>query len=230
MIIRKYEVLKKVVMLFCFFTNCIYMATDAYSQSKENVLLVAAQKNDTTAIKSLIQQGVLLEGRDKDSRTPLMIATRNNNINACRILIEAGADVNALDNIHDTPFLYAGASGFTEIVALCLNNGADFKIFNRYNGTALIPACERGHIETVKEILKRKDFPIDHVNRLGWTALMEAIVLSDGGKKHITIVQLLVDAGCNVNIPDHDGVTPLAHAKKSGYKQIGDILQKAGAK
>ena len=132
--------------------------------------------------------------------------------------------------MHDSPFLYAGASGYTKIVSYCLQHGADFTVFNRYNGTALIPACERGHVETVKEILKRKDFPIDHINRLGWTALLEAIILSDGGPAHVQIVQLLVDAGCNVNIADKDGITPLAHARKKQFTQIAAILEKARAK
>lgn len=59
---------------------------------------------------------------------------------------------------------------------------------------------------------------------------MEAIVLSDGGKRHITIVQVLIDAGCDVNIADKDGVSPLAHARKRGYKEIVNLLLKAGAK
>jgi ankyrin repeat protein len=159
-----------------------------------------------------------------------MIATHEQNNEAARALMEGGADVNTLDDMHDSPFLYAGASGYTEIVSYCLQHGADFTVFNRYNGTALIPACERGHVETVKEILKRKDFPIDHINRLGWTALLEAIILSDGGKAHVQIVQLLVDAGCDVNIPDKGGVTPLKHARDKGFDQIASILEKVGAK
>lgn len=215
--------------------NCIsilslLMSNLIYAQHNEKRLLKAAKNNDTATVKMLIQSGVSLEVKDNDNRTALLLATRNNNIEVCKLLIAAGANVNALDNIHDSPFLYAGASGYTDIVALCLNNGADFTIFNRYNGTALIPACERGHVETVKEIIKRKDFPIDHINRLGWTALMEAIVLSDGGKRHITIVQVLIDAGCDVNIADKDGVSPLAHARKRGYKEIVNLLLKAGAK
>ena len=67
----------------------------------------------------------------------------------------------------------------------------------------------------------------DHVNNLGWTALMEAVVLGDGGPAHTEIVRLLVEAGANVNIPDRDGVTPLAHAKKRGYAEMVRILSAA---
>src|SRR5688572_2715372 len=202
----------------------------AQRNDKVELLWRAAQENDVTTIQKLIQEGTNIEANDTKRRTALMIATHQQNNEAAEALIDAGANVNALDDMHDSPFLYAGASGYTKIVSHCLQHGADYAVFNRYNGTALIPACERGHVETVKELLKRKDFPIDHINRLGWTALLEAIILSDGGSAHVQIVQLLVNAGCNVNIADKDGITPLTHARKKDFTQIVAILEKAGAK
>jgi ankyrin repeat protein len=218
--------------LFLYLLLIMINAGNAQGTQNDKVKLLwkAAGENDVTTIQKLIQQGVNIEANDTNQRTALMIATHRQNNEAAKVLIDAGANVNALDDMHDSPFLYAGASGYTQIVRYCLQHGADFTVFNRYNGTALIPACERGHVETVKEILKRKDFPIDHVNRLGWTALLEAIILSDGGAAHVQIVQLLISAGCNVNIADKDGVTPLTHARNKNFARIVAILEKAGAK
>ena len=70
----------------------------------------------------------------------------------------------------------------------------------------------------------------DHVNKLGWTALLEAIILGDGGPVHTEIVRLLVQGGADVNIADKDGVTPLTHAKRHGYTAIAQILQAAHAR
>jgi ankyrin repeat protein len=70
-----------------------------------------------------------------------------------------------------------------------------------------------------------KKYPIDHVNRLGWTALMEAIVLGDGSEKYREIVKILKDAGAKLTIPDLNGVTPLQHAQSRGFKEIVDILK-----
>ena len=89
----------------------------------------------------------------------------------------------------------------------------------------MIPACERGYLETVKLLANTKGFPIDHVNRLGWTALMEAVILGNGSKKYQEVVQELVHAGCNINIPDKDGVTPLQHAAAMDFKEIAVILK-----
>jgi len=110
------------------------------------------------------------------------------------------------------------------LVQLFLDNGARFDLFNRYNGSALIPACERGHVETVRMLANTKDYPIDHINRLGWTALMEAILLGDGSTPYQQIVQILKNAGAKMDLPDHDGMTPLQHAQKKGFKEIVDII------
>ena len=112
------------------------------------------------------------------------------------------------------------------MVELFLKHDADFSVYNRYGGTALIPAAEKGHIETVKLLCKTPNFPINHVNRLGWTALMEAVILSDGGKLHQDILKILIEHGADASIPDHDGVTPLDHAKAKRYTKMVEILSR----
>jgi ankyrin repeat protein len=72
--------------------------------------------------------------------------------------------------------------------------------------------------------------PLDHVNNLGWTALIESIVLGDGGRNHTDTLAALVKAGANVNISDRNGVTPLQMAKSRGYAEMIRILEVAGAR
>lgn len=84
--------------------------------------------------------------------------------------------------------------------------------------TALIPAAHHGHVETVRELLKTK-IDVNHVNRLGWTALLEAIILGDGGAAHTEIVRLLMAHGVKLQLAGAQGVTPLAHA---GQRAAGD--------
>ena len=112
---------------------------------------------------------------------------------------------------------------------MTLAHGADLRSTNRYGGTALIPAAERGHVETVRTLIEA-GVDVDHVNNLGWTALLEAVILGDGGQRHIDIVRLLVDAKADVNLADREGVTPLAHARRKGQAEIARILAAAGAR
>lgn len=197
---------------------------------KEVSLFSAISTNDITKVKQLLSKGVDLEQRNDKGETVLMYAVYQKNNTIARLLIEAGSNVNTQDKILNSPFLYAGAEGNLEIVQLSLKHGADFTVFNRYNGSALIPAAEKGHIEVVKLLVNYPDYPIDHVNRLGWTALMEAIVLSNGGSLYAAIVDELIKGGVNVNIPDSDGITPLQHAQKRNYQDMVRLLKAAGAK
>lgn len=183
------------------------------------------------AVKKIISTDKsALEIRNSQGQTPLMYAVYQNNAELAKELILAGADVNAQDNIKNSPFLYAGAEGQYEILKLALSHGAKFDIYNRYGGTALIPAAEKGHIKNVELLANTPKFPIDHVNNLGWTALMEAIVLGSGGETHTKIIEILLKAGANPNIPDKNGVTALTHAKQKGFKQIVKLLESSHAK
>lgn len=187
------------------------------------MLLEAAASGDAARVTELLSDGARVDVRDAAKRTSLLLATRGDHVDVARALIAAGADVNAKDNIRDTPFLYAGAEGRDAILRMILDTGrANVKDTNRYGGTALIPAAHHGHPGAVR-ILLGTAIDIDHVNDLSWTALLEAVILSDGGPVHQEIVGLLVDAGA-ANIPDRDGRTPLDHARARGFGAMADRI------
>lgn len=187
-------------------------------------VLEAVRRNDLQATKRLLMNRVDINATDANKRSLLLIATSNANYEMAMLLVQHGADVNQQAGNLDSPFLYAGATGQTKLVQLFLNNGASFSVFNRYHGSALIPACERGHVATVRLLAGTKNYPLNHVNRLGWTALLEAIILGDGSEKYQEIIQILKDAGAAMDIPDRDGVTPLQHAKRRGYQGTAIII------
>ncbi len=193
----------------------------------QSSIIEAVKNKQYIAVEAALKKGADVNSKDRHDKNLLLIATENDDLKMAQLLVSHGANVNQQDVRSDSPFLLAGAQGQTELVKLYLANGARFDLFNRYNGTALIPACERGHIETVKVLANTKGFPIDHVNRLGWTALMEAVVLGNGSEKFVKIVQILVDAGSDFNIPDKNGVTALQHARLSGFTEIAKVLEKA---
>ncbi|MCV9933931.1 ankyrin repeat domain-containing protein [Flavobacterium sp. LS1R47] len=193
-------------------------------------LLEAVEARDISSVITVLKENPSLETKNNDGETPLMRAVYNQDNAIATVLINAGANVNAQDKMLNSPFLYAGAEGNLEIVKLALNHGANFGVYNRYGGSALIPAAEKGHLDVVKLLVNTPNYPKDHINNLGWTALLEAVILSDGGKVHVNIVKALIAGGCNVNIADKNGVTSLAHAKKRGYTEMIQVLEEAKGK
>ena len=105
----------------------------------------------------------------------------------------------------------------------------DFSIRNRYGGNALIPACERAHVETI-ELLLTTAIDVNHVNNLGWTCLLEIVILGDGGPRHVEAARLVLNAGGDPNLADKDGITPLAHARAKGQGEIIALIEKAGGR
>lgn len=188
-------------------------------------LVRAAEAGDVDAVGAALRQGADRDGRDARGRTPLMAATHGNQVDVVRVLLDAGSDVDLQDDRLDNPFLYAGAEGLLDILRLTIAAGADTRLTNRFGGTALIPAAERGHVDVVRELLTTTDIDVNHINNLGWTALLEAIVLSDGGPRHQAIVELLLAHGADPALADFDGVTPLEHARRRGFSGIAALLE-----
>jgi uncharacterized protein len=150
-------------------------------------------------------------------------------VRVVRALVDAGADVDLQDHDRNNPLLLCGENGNVALLREVLRGHPDLRATNRYGGTALIPASDRGHVDMVRALLET-DIPVDHVNNLGWTALLEAVILGDGGPAHQQIVRMLLDAGANPTIADREGVTPLEHARSSGYAEIVAMLERAGAR
>jgi ankyrin repeat protein len=201
-----------------------------HERNADDRLLAAAGSGDLAALSTALVDGADPSARDAAGTPALMLATRANRADVVRALIEAEADVDAQDPTLANPFLYAGAEGLLDILTLANEAGADPALTNRYGGVALIPASERGHVEIVRYLLSETDTDVDHVNKLGWTAMLEAILLSDGGPRHQEIVRLLIDNGADVDLADGDGVRPLAHARARGQAAIVAMLEAAGAR
>lgn len=192
-------------------------------------LLAAAKAGHAAEVSRLIAAVTDLNARDAQGQTPLLLAVAGNHVAVARALLAAGADLNAQAANRDTPWLLAGASGRSEIIAAMLPLKPDLSIRNRYGGNALIPACERAHVETVR-LLLTSGIDLDHVNDLGWTCLLEIVILGDGGPRHQEVAKLVLDAGANPNLADKDGVTPLAHARQRNQRAVAALIEKAGGR
>lgn len=185
----------------------------------------AAHENDVAGIERLIADGADPDARDRAGRTPAHVAAFGSHDDAVRALAAGGADMNALENrVYDVVTIAAVADD-PEMVSLAmeLGNRADL-ITSVYDGTALIAAAHLGHAEVVRRLIDG-GAPLDHVNNLGWTALIEAVVLGDGGPDHTATVRALIEAGADRGIADRDGVTLLEHARARSYREIVALLE-----
>lgn len=186
----------------------------------------AAHQGEDDTILTLVKAGADIEARDNSGRTPLIVAAFASHENSVQALADAGADLNALEYRAYDIVTIAAVANDIEMLDLALDLGANSgNVTSPYDGTALIAAAHLGHHAVVDRLIKGKA-PLNHINNLGWTALIEAVVLGDGGADHRETVKLLLDAGADRTIGDCQGVTPLEHAKSRGYNEMVQLFDK----
>src|SRR5918993_1695797 len=187
-------------------------------------LHAAAAQGSVDDIRQLAQAGSDLNARDSNGRTPLHVAAFKGHGAAAQALIAAGADSSLLDNQRYDAVTIAAVMDDVSTLKALLTAGASAKLVTSvYDGTALIAAAHLGHDGVVRELI-RAGAPLDHVNNLGWTALIEAVILGDGGPRHVETVRALVAAGADGGLADRQGLTPLHHAQKRGYAAMASLL------
>ena len=199
------------------------MTTSQPPADADAALLRAAARGDADGVAIALRAGADPEARDGRRRTALLLAAARDHVNAAKVLVALGADPDALDDRHDTAWLVTGVTGSVAMLEALLPANPDLSIENRYGGLSVIPASERGHVDYVRRVV-RTNIDVNHVNRLGWTALLEAVLLGDGGRDHQEIVRILLGAGADRSLPDRDGITALEHARSKGYDDLARIL------
>lgn len=197
-----------------------YTGVFAAAQSGDVKTITALSKAPSNAVTQL----------DNNGRTPLHVATFARQRTAVAALIAAGANTATLDKDRYDAVTIAAVADDEETLRVLLAHGASAKLVtSRYDGTALIAAAHLGHDGVVRQLLAA-GAPVDHVNNLHWTALIESIVLGDGGPRHQRTASALLGAGANTQLTDRDGRTPLELARSRGYDAMERLLRDAGAR
>ena len=193
-------------------------------------LHAAAHRGDVARIRQLAASGADLDARDGQGRTPVHVAAFAKQREALRALAQAGAKLGLLENDRYDAVTIASVADDEETLRVLLSLGASAKLVtSRYDGTALIAAAHLGHDGVVRQLIAA-GAPIDHVNNLHWTAVIESIVLGDGGQRHQATLKALIDAKANLQLKDRQGRTPLELARSRGYGEMVKLLEAAGAR
>ena len=219
-------------LLACVFAGVAFaqVAPSATEIAAYTGLFAAAARGDAAEIGRLAASGADVNAREAYGRTPLHVATFGRHREAIAALAKARADLNAKERDRYDAVTIAAVADDVATLKLLLQLGASAKqVTSRYDGTALIAAAHLGHDEVVK-LLIDAGAPLDHVNNLGWTALIESIVLGQGGPRHVATLTALVRAGASVNLADRNRQTPLQLAHQRRYQAMIAILEPAGAK
>lgn len=227
---QELEVILRLVILSVFVLTLPMAARSQVPPSPTQVsgysgLLKAAHEGDLAAVKRLIADNADLSHTDDHGRTAVHIAAHASHEDIIAPLAKAGADMNALENdAYDSVTIAAVANDVPMLKATLAAGNRATNITSRYEGTALIAAAHLGHHEVVK-VLIEAGAPLDHVNNLNWTAMIEAVVLGDGGENHQRTLRHLIDAGADTSITDRSGRTPLDLARERGYPQMIKMLE-----
>ncbi len=156
----------------------------------------------------------------------LRSAAWSDDVKAAETLIAWGADVNAKDDTVQSAYLIATSEGHLELLRLTLANGADVHDLDSWHGTGLIRAAERGHWRVVGELI-RAGVPLDHVNRVGYQAIHEAVIFGRDDESYHATVRVLVAGGADFSTPSmNERQTPLQMAYAKGFPRQAALLER----
>ncbi len=150
-----------------------------------------------------------------------------NDVDRAAALVKRGADVNDKDDTQQSAYLIATSEGYTDLLDLTLAHGARVNDKDSWNGTGLIRAAERGHSLVVGRLLQ-EGIDRDHVNRIGYQAVHEAVWLGEDTTDYVDTVRVLVAGGVELGRPSgNEGLTALEMAGQRRYPALETVLRAA---
>eukprot|EP01122_Echinamoeba_exundans_P013977 TRINITY_DN6229_c0_g1_i1.p1 TRINITY_DN6229_c0_g1~~TRINITY_DN6229_c0_g1_i1.p1 ORF type:complete len:781 (-),score=153.69 TRINITY_DN6229_c0_g1_i1:97-2439(-) len=154
---------------------------------------------------ALLDAGANIEAPDQNGWTALHIAASKGNDAIVDLLLSKGASINATTIANQTPLLMAACNGHIAVVRRLISANADTKIrVASSHESALIYAVQNGHNTIAKELITYDAELLTLATVSGATPLHVAVQVD-----RKDMVELLLDAGANVNAKKGDGDSPL---------------------
>jgi len=140
--------------------------------------------------------------------TLIHIATIHSSIETIEFLIANGADVNSGDLNNITSLALAAAVQRPKVIELLLANGADADIQSKSGSTALIRALLSNNHVSVKMLVGASK-NLELCDTKGTTALLACLQAPRDWGQQTIMMETLIKGGCNVNLENSSGATPL---------------------
>lgn len=202
------------------------LSSRSSTESIADDYLAAAAKGNLDGVRVALEAGVDRDIQNDEEASAILLAARGGHLDVVAALIEAGVDIDAQDQVSANPFLHGCMTDNLPLVQMMVNAGADHRRLTRMGGNGLTPAAEKGFVSIVSYLLEHTRINVNLTNHLGWTALIETIILGDGGPSRQQIVQMLLDNGAKPGMPDKWGVLPVQLARERGFDRIVDIIER----
>ncbi|CAJ1081359.1 ankyrin repeat and SOCS box protein 3 isoform X5 [Xyrichtys novacula] len=151
------------------------------------------------------------------------LAAQRGHLAVVRLLLKTHADINQLTNDLSCPLYAAVDGGYKEVVALLVSKGAEVNRTHTAScWTCLHQAVYKGHSEIVQILVKTCNLEAldDH-------KISPLFVAAQYGQQEC--LEILVNAGANVNTQAADLATPLLIASQEGHRACVDFLLDHGA-
>ncbi|XP_051854596.1 protein phosphatase 1 regulatory subunit 12B isoform X8 [Antechinus flavipes] len=212
------------------------------------VFLAACSSGDTDEVKRLLARGADINTVNVDGLTALHQACIDENLDMVKFLVENRANINQQDNEGWTPLHAAASCGYLNIAEYFINHGASVAAVNSEGEVPSDLAEEAAMKDLLLEQVKKQGVDLEQSRkgeeqqmlqdarqwlnsgkiedvrqaRSGATALHVA-----AAKGYSEVLRLLIQAGYELNVQDHDGWTPLHAAAHWGVKEACSILAEA---
>lgn len=180
----------------------------------------AAELGNIEIVRKILSGKPDLGSKTEFGSTPLHIAAQGGNLATVRMLISESGSSQERDNDGKTPFSLAVEAGQTNIVRELLST-YDIDQDDSY---PFHNAARAGHIEVIKIFLE-KGWGVNRINASRQTLLH----LACWSANPLALVELLLNAGSEVNAEDDELETPLSYTARSGTADVAKALLKAGA-
>ncbi|KAF3318954.1 hypothetical protein TWF173_005364 [Orbilia oligospora] len=208
--------------------------TDAADGFGRTPLIRAIVMGYTRLAELLVNSGANLEAADRDGMTPLAVAVGLKFWEVAELLLNKGASVRATDHNGCTPLHHAfnrAGDPDMRIVSRLLTKGADIEAIDKDGFTPLFRAVDSNKkhysIDGVRALIERgASMKTGIVRGEPYSLLYEAM-----GASNLSLVELLLDKGADIEERGRSGPTPLFYALRLG--PCSDVLRallKGGAK
>ncbi|XP_078040843.1 myosin binding subunit isoform X2 [Augochlora pura] len=198
--------------------------------SADCVFLAACAAGDKEEVVRLLQKGADINTGNVDGLTALHQACINDDLDMVEFLVEKGADINRGDNEGWTPLHATASCGLLSIAKYLIEKGCDLAAVNNDGELALDIAQGNEMEEMLQQHINESGIDCDHARseeersmlndakawrsgamgkdavhpKTGATALHVA-----AAKGYTKVMNILLQAKCDVNAQDFDGWTPL---------------------